>query len=352
MSENPGKSECMNQLLSSDEDGQINAICAEIRQLLDKAVHRCITNQKMGIMLSGGLDASVIAALASKYTHLTAYTVALKGAYAPDIEASSIVTNTFGIRHRIHYIDEDQLQELMPPVIKILKTFDPIELRNSIALYAGMLEAKEDGIEVLLTGDGSDELMVGYNFIIDMKKEALESRLRKMWSFMAFSAVPLAAALGITTKIPYLDPDFKAYAMSLDIKYKVRNRGCIIFGKWILRKAFEGILPNEIAWRTKAPVQCGSGTISLPEYFAAKISDEDFAKKKEYYLKNDKVRVDTKEQLAYYEVFRVVNGVPRKPRFAASCPQCNSELSPLVDYCHTCGAGLKLSLQGSRYPTK
>ncbi|MDD1776481.1 MAG: asparagine synthase-related protein, partial [Candidatus Methanomethylicus sp.] len=177
-------------------------------------------------------------------------------------------------------------------------------------------------------------------FIIDLKKEELDAKLKKMWNMLAFSAVPIAASLGMTAVTPYLDQDFKDYAMSISSDYKIRKKGSLIFGKWILRKAFENILPKEIAWRTKAPIQCGSGTITLSEYYNSEISDAEFKEKKELYRKKDHVILYDKEQLAYYEIFRSVIGVPKKRWFslAATCPQCNSELSPFLDFCHACGS--------------
>jgi len=80
---------------------------------------------------------------------------------------------------------------------------------------------------------------------------------------MAFSSVPLAKVLGIEVKLPYLDSTFKDFAMKLDSKYKIRKENGRIYGKWILRKAFESILPREILWRVKIPIEYGSGTTIL-----------------------------------------------------------------------------------------
>jgi asparagine synthase (glutamine-hydrolysing) len=290
-------------------------------------------------MLSGGLDTSIIAAISSKYAaRPSTYTVALEGAPAPDVEYSSLIARKLGFDHKIHYLDEAEVNELIPPVVKALRTFDPMEIRNSLTIFAGMHVAKEDGIEIILTGDGSDELMAGYSFFFNLKKDKLDLELKKLWGTMSFSTIPLAKSLGMVAKIPFLDPDFKSYAMSLDSKYKIGVKDGQVYGKWILRKAYEGILPQEITWRTKTPIEYGSGTTTLTQLFASRISDTEFSEKKGYYMEKDKVTIRDKEHLAYYEVYRSVIGAPRRSGNGKACPQCNSDVPERSTFCRICGA--------------
>jgi asparagine synthase (glutamine-hydrolysing) len=320
------------------KDNEIEEICSDIRRLLDQAVHRSLTSNKIGILLSGGLDTSIIATISRSYARPSTYTVALEGAPAPDVEYSSLIARELGFDHKVHYLDEAEVNELITPVVKVLGTFDPMEVRNSLTIFAGMRVAKEDGIEIILTGDGSDELMAGYSFFFNLKKEKLDLELQKLWGSMSFSAIPLAKSLGLVAKIPFLDPDFKSYAMSLDSKYKIGVKDGEVYGKWILRKAYEGILPQEITWRTKTPIECGSGTTTLPQLFASRISDAEFNEKKGYYMEKDKVMIRDKEHLAYYEIFRSVIGTPHHARHGKACPQCNSDVPERSTFCRICGA--------------
>jgi asparagine synthase (glutamine-hydrolysing) len=111
------------------------------------------------------------------------------------------------------------------------------------------------------------------------------------------------------------------------------------WGKWIVRKAFESILPEEIVWRVKTPIECGSGTSMLPDFFNEKISDEEFKDKKHEYLNKDKVMIRNKEQLFYYEVYKSAVGVSRSTDLKGKlCPMCNSNVIERATYCRTCGA--------------
>ncbi len=163
--------------------------------------------------------------------------------------------------------------------------------------------------------------------------------LKKMWGIMAFSAVPLGKNVGIEVRQPFLDPDVKAFAMNLDPRYNVQEERGEVWGKWILRKAYEDVLLPEVRWRDKNPIEVGSGTTILPKFMAKRISDSDFATKKKKILETDKVTIRDKEQLVYYEAYRDVVGVPHpKDSDARTCPQCNSNVAENAVVCRTCGA--------------
>lgn len=312
----------------------IEELSQKLRDLLERAVKR---NLGTGILLSGGLDTSILAFLASKFTSLKAYTVALRE--APDAKYATLVANYLGLKHNIHYFEEEELYDAAREVIKIIGTFDPMEVRNDIAIYIGLKIAKEDGTLSIMTGDGSDELFAGYSFYLKMNRKQLGEALKRMWRVMSFSSIKLGKALGIEVKLPYLDPEFKSFAMSIDPSYKVRKERWTMWGKWILRKAFEGYLPDEIIWRIKMPIEHGSGTTRLIWLLNEKISDEEFEGKKQEYLMKDKVRIRNKEQLFYYEIYRSIIGIPHPTNpEGRTCPYCNSNVLEDADYCPVCGA--------------
>ena len=314
----------------------IKKICFELRSLLEEAVKK---NLAEGILLSGGLDTSVLAVIASKITLLKAFTVAFQGFPAPDVKYATLMAKRLHLTNVVHYFDKDELYDAIQTVVKTMRSFDPMEVRNSTAILIGLKVAKEKGINTVMTGDGCDELFAGYSFLFNLEKEKLETELKKLWEAMSFSSVPLAKTLEVEAKLPFLDPDFKAFAMKLDSRYKVRLEKGNVCGKWIVRKAFEGILPVEIVWRVKIPIEQGSGTSVLPSVFDRKIADIEFREKRSKYLEEDKVVIRSKEQLFYYEIYRAVVGVPRPTDSNGKlCPLCNSNVARNSAYCRTCGA--------------
>ena len=314
----------------------LNVICSRLIKGLDESVER---NLAEGILLSGGLDTSILAYLASKWAKLKAFTAALQNAPAPDVEYAMFVANRLGLKHFIHRFDESELYDAIRVVIKAMDSFDPMEIRNSVTVFIDLKCAKESGVNTVITGDGCDELFAGYSFLFGLEKKRLHLELQKLWSVMSFSSVRLAKVLGIEVKLPYLDPEFKKFAMELDPGLKVRSEMGRIWGKWILRKAFENVLPEEIVWREKTPIEAGSGTAVLPNFFNSIISDAEFNEKKSKYLDEDKVTIRDKEQLFYYEVYRSAVGVPHPidPR-GKVCLFCNSNMPVTSTYCRKCGA--------------
>jgi asparagine synthase (glutamine-hydrolysing) len=112
-----------------------------------------------------------------------------------------------------------------------------------------------------------------------------------------------------------------------------------VWGKWLLRQAFEDIMPPEIVWRDKAPIEVGCGTTTLPALFDARIADLEFEEKKKKYLNEDRVVIRNKEHLVYYEIYRGAFGVPRAVDSKARvCPDCGSSVEGEISFCRTCGA--------------
>jgi len=316
----------------------LKAICRKLRSLLEDSVKR---NLAEGVLFSGGLDTSVVAAVASKLVPLKAFTVAFQGVPAPDVENATLVSRILRLKHFVYYFDESQVFETIPVVVKTLKTFDPMQISGSIGILIGLRLAKDNGIDAVMTGDGCDELFAGYSSLFKLEKDELDQELQRWWSSMSFGSVPLGKAVGVEVKLPFLDPEFKSFAMTLDSRYKIRVEGGQKRGKWIMRKAFEDILTKEVAWRAKIPGAIGMGLWeSLPKIFDSKISSDEFKEKKRDYLERDKVTIQDKERLFYYEIFRSAVGVPHSTDpTAKTCPYCNSDVLPASSsFCRTCGA--------------
>lgn len=309
-------------------------IIRDLRSALESAVER---NAAEAILLSGGLDTSIVAALATKYGPLGAYTVALEGAPSPDIEYANLMAKHLHLNHKLHMFGMEELIENLPEVVRTLRTFDPMEIRNSTAVYIGMKEAKKDGVSTFLTGDACDELFAGYSYLFNQGLPELKTSLGKLWGAMSFSAIPMAESLGMVAKIPFLDPEVKQLASEVDPSFLVGERDGRKLGKWIIRRAFEDLLPSQITWRIKTPIEYGCGTTTLPQIFDKRIPDEEFHEKQWRIKEIDDVTIRDKEHLAYYEIFHQVFGT-RPTTNGRTCPGCQYQVREDATFCRTCGA--------------
>lgn len=306
-----------------------------IVQALEESVKRNLTD---GLLLSGGLDTTLLACLAVKWAKPSCITVAMRGAPTPDVGYARLVTSRLKLEHYVHYFGDDELSEGLRSSIRVMRSFDPMEIRNSAAIYIALKVGKERGLGTFMTGDGADELFGGYSFLFGLARAELEAELQKLWGNMRFASVYLARDLGVEARLPFLDPRFKTMAENLDVRLKVRSDGGQVWGKWVLRKASEKLIPPEIVWRAKVPIEVGTGTTILPWLFDSKIPDDDFEKKKEKYLKQDGVTIRDKEHLYYYQIYRDLIGLPSATGGGKKCPRCGAGVDERVTFCHTCGA--------------
>jgi len=307
-----------------------------VAQALGESVKRNLTE---GLLLSGGLDTAILAYLGSRWAKPGCITVALRGAPAPDIDYARLVASRLNLRHYIHYFGDDELEEGIRAAVRTMQSFDPMEIRNDVAVYVALKAGRDRGMMSIMTGDGCDELFGGYSFLFGLTSEQLDTALRRLWADMRFSSVYLAEELGLEVRLPFLDPEFRDFAVELDVGLKVREAGGKVWGKWVLRKAFENIIPGEIVWRDKAPIEVGSGTTILPSVFDSRIADAEFSEKKERYLSEDGVVIRSREHLYYYEIYRSEIGVPcAMDSSARTCPDCGVNLEEGVSFCRTCGA--------------
>jgi asparagine synthase (glutamine-hydrolysing) len=306
-----------------------------IIQALEESVRRNLSD---GMLLSGGLDTTLLACLAVKWAKPSCITVAMRGAPTPDVGYARLVASRFKLEHYVHHFGDDELNEGLRASIRVMKSFDPMEIRNSAAIYVALKAGKGWGLKTFMTGDGADELFGGYSFLFGLARAELEAELKKLWANMRFASVPLARDLGVEARLPFLDPRFRTLAENLDVRLKVRSDGGQVWGKWVLRKASEKLIPPEVAWRAKAPIEVGSGTTILPWLFESRIADAEFKKKKGKYLKEDGVTIRDKEHLYYYEIYRELVGLPSAASGGRRCPQCGGGVGEKASFCRTCGA--------------
>jgi len=272
----------------------IGEACSRLRILLDEAVRG---EKAEGVLLSGGLDTSIIALIASRHVKdLKAFTVTLEGC-DEDLKYAKKMAKFLNIDHKVHYFSEQQLVEAASEAVSILAKSEyasdiPPHIKEGVIegyteavgpttlapLYIAMRFAGSY-VDSVYVGDGADELFLGYNsivsfidfigansdepfgasFIADFEQE-LSSRV-----FQAYDLrypYMLAKSLDLEVKAPYLTLEVSEFARKLPAEHKVRSEGGRAWGKWILRKAFEEYLPKKIVWREKTTIDRGTGSIT------------------------------------------------------------------------------------------
>jgi asparagine synthase (glutamine-hydrolysing) len=326
MGEDRAKAERTGEMRAPEEEA-VDAL----RVILRRTVER---HDAEAILLSGGLDTSTLALLAhERGSAQKAVTVVLDGAHAPDLTYARKVAQRFQLEHHVIRLTEAEALGTLPEVIAVLRSFDPA-LPNDLVIYTALNEAKKLGITSVMTGDGADELFAGYAYLQTLAPEELAAYIRTIASTMQFSSNKLGAALGLEIQQPYCDSALVDFALAISPELKVRERAGMVYGKWLLRRAFEAEL-GEIAWRAKDPIEVGSGTAQLRTVIRSRISDAAFEAKKRAY----KLAFMNKEHLYFYELYRAVVGeLPEPGRDAASvCPLCKVALPAAKLHCDICG---------------
>lgn len=322
------------------ESKKIENICRDLRKKLERAVRDLSYD---GTTLSGGLDTSIINYVASKQgDEVECVSVGFEESAMEDLEYAKIVANDLNLKQHVHIFNFSEVEDAAKEVVQIMESFDPMEVRNSVSIYIAMKKAKELGMNRILTGDGGDELFAGYSFLYNLSIQRLKAKLEKVWKIMRFSSQPIAKSLGIEAKPPYLQEAFKRFAMNIEPELKVGVRNGKKMGKWILRKAYEDRLPDDIIWRRKTPIEMGTGTTTLPEKFESLINEEYFESKKAEVKDEEDVIIQSKEQLFYYEIYKSLFGPPKPENPERRiCPYCKTNVPEGASFCRTCGSGLE-----------
>ena len=288
---------------------------------MEEAVHRqFMSDVPYGVLLSGGLDSSVISAIAKKYAARRIETEDLKDAWwpqlhsfavglkeSPDLVAARKVAEHIGtVHHEVNFTIEEGLDALRD-VIYHIETYDVTTIRASTPMYLLARVIKSMGVKMVLSGEGSDELFGGYLYFHkapDAKEfhEETVRKLSKLHSYDCLRANKSLAAWGVEGRVPFLDKEFMDVAMRLNPTDKMSGKNGKI-EKHILRKAFEDMLPHEVAWRQKEQFSDGVGygwIDTLKKITSEKVSDDE--------LKNAAYRFpintpDTKEAYFYRSIF-------------------------------------------------
>lgn len=322
------------QLTQADADSP----ASHFRELLECAV-QCSTAD--GILLSGGLDTSVLSVIAARQRRtLRAVSVSVAGVVSPDEPFAKMVADRCEFGLRVLRPSLADLIAAMPAVMRVLGGFDPMELRNSAVTWVALEGARKEGIAAVMTGDAADELFAGYSYITNMPAEQVRPYLDFLNGVMRFSSQPMGASLGVQAELPYLDPTVRDFALTMSRDDLIVERYGQRFGKKILRETFAHLLPEDITWRVKTPIEYGSGSRALQSYVTASISDDEFEEARFRANADDGVSLRDKEQLFYYRIYRTILPAPHEQRGGAKrCTACHGAVERIEQkYCRVCGA--------------
>ncbi len=310
---------------------------ATFYNILEKSVNSCKSDC---IALSGGLDSTILAYFL-RHKPVKGIVIIAKDFLAKDMTYSQLVAKEFGLELFIEYPSIEELFEAVEETIKILKNFNHIEIRNSIVMYLALKKAKQNGFTGMITGDGADELFAGYNFFLKKSNNEIQSDLERIWKIMHFTTNTIGKKLGIDIESPFLNESVITYAKSIPVDLKVNTKDGKKFGKWILRKMFESKIPKSVVWRDKSAMQDGAGTSGLTSLFESILTDEKFDSKVKRYAKEDKVKLQSKESLYYYEIYKKYFQPPSSLESSKSrCPYCQAEMEHDSRFCRMCGSSL------------
>ena len=250
--------------LQLDVDSHLRRVRETIVAAVEK---RLLSDVPLGAFLSGGLDSSIIAAVAKQYMPtLHTFSVGIEG--SRDLEAARRVSRHIGsIHHEYIYTAREVIEEL-PEIIYHLESFDQDLVRSAIPTWFCARMAADE-VKVILTGEGADELFAGYTYHKSIQDhEALHKELRRsvtrLHNINLQRVDRITMRHGLEARVPFLDTELIAMAQTVPSELKLfsDNTGRRI-EKWILRKAFEDLLPSDIVWRNKEQFDEGSGMVDL-----------------------------------------------------------------------------------------
>ncbi|MGN6091221.1 MAG: asparagine synthase B [Luteibacter jiangsuensis] len=268
-----------------------------LRAAFEAAVHRqMMTDVPYGVLLSGGLDSSLVAAVAAGFARrrieeddvaeawwprLHSFAIGLEG--SPDLKAAEIAAAALGtVHHGFRYTLEEGLDAL-PEVVRHIETYDVTTIRASTPMFLLARRIKAMGVKMVLSGEGSDEIFGGYLYFhkAPSAREFHAETVRKLEALQYYDCLRANKAMsawGVEARVPFLDLEFLHTAMGFDADAKMVARKGI--EKGVLREAFDGALPAEILWRQKEQFSDGVGygwIDGLKDHAEKQVSDREFA---------------------------------------------------------------------------
>ena len=286
----------------------IETVCTSIREKLIAGIRkRLVSDAKVGFLLSGGLDSSLVCAVAQRCSDQPIRTFAIgMSEDAIDLKYAREVADYIGSQHTEVYMTPEEVIASLETVIALLGTYDITTIRASMGMYLVCRAIhRQTDIRVLLTGEISDELF-GYKYTdfapsaAEFQAEAVK-RIRELHMYDVLRADRCISVNSLEARVPFGDLDFVEYVMRIDPELKLNKYGK---GKYLLRHAFEGdYLPHDILYREKAAFSDAVGHSMvdyLKDYAEHRYTDSEFEEKRQAYAH---ARPFTKESLLYREIF-------------------------------------------------
>ena len=305
-----GKFTCYCDIAAAESchDHDLETVCANIHEKLVAGVQkRLIADAKVGFLLSGGLDSSLVCAIAARESKqpIRTFAIGMSGD-AIDLKYAKQVADYIGSDHTAVIISKEDVLAALEPVVELLGTFDITTIRASIGMYLVCKYIHENtDIRVLLTGEISDELF-GYKYTdfapsAEAFQTEAQKRVRELHMYDVLRADRCISVNSLEARVPFGDLDFVKYVMAIDPEKKLNRYGK---GKYLLRHAFEGdYLPYDILYREKAAFSdaVGHSMVNyLKEYAESYYTDEEYEAKRANYTH---AQPFTKESLLYREIF-------------------------------------------------
>jgi asparagine synthase (glutamine-hydrolysing) len=274
-------------------------------ELIGAVERQMMGDVPVGVFLSGGLDSSLIAAIAARHLAkrgetLKTFAVGLEG--ADDLLAARVVSEYLGTEHHERIYTPQEALAAVPDVVRGIEHFDPSLVRSAVPNFL-LAEMTAQHVKVVLTGEGADELFAGYEYMQEITDEAeLHAELRRtlasLHNLNLQRADRVTMAHGLEARVPFLDREVIAHALALPAEAKVAGSGRQ--EKWLLREAFAGWLPEELLWRDKQQFGDGSGAAdALTDTLEEDITAEELAEAAS--LVDPPLR--SASELHYYRIF-------------------------------------------------
>jgi asparagine synthase (glutamine-hydrolysing) len=292
-------------------EAPVTEMTDDIRRIIQRSfASRIDFSIPTGGLLSGGMDSSVINYIGSKAfkekfgPQAKLKTFALGVGESNDIKSARIAAEHIDSEHHELIIDLKQVLDALPEVIYYLENFDPSLVRSAAANYLISQYAREHDIQILLSGEGGDEVFCGYKYLGKCTPEELFEKQMECIGFLHNNASlrldRMNQCHSVRVVAPLISGELLRYAMAIPPRYKQKPEGDERIEKWIFRKAYEELLPRSIVWRSKQEFSQGSGSAGvLPSYFEEQIADDELARAQAEYP-----FVRSKEELAYFRIFK------------------------------------------------
>jgi len=292
-------------------------ILQKVRDRLVRTVNRQMMGDvPVGVFLSGGLDSSLVAAIAARWYEergekLKTFAVGLED--SPDLLAARAVAEYLDTEHHESVYTAEDVLRLLPTVVRTIESFDPSLVRSAVPNFI-LAEFASRQVKVVLTGEGADEIFAGYEYLEDFRTEdelhtELVRTIEGLHDLNLQRADRVTMAHGLEARVPFLELDMISLGLSLPAGWKLSGEGQE--EKRLLRQAFEGWLPDDFLWRKKAQFGDGSGAASvLKERMEASVTEQEFEQERH----EVEPPLRTREEVAYYRIFAEVLGEVRPKR--------------------------------------